>query len=106
MQSSTRSFPYEDLVIGCVALVVAVVCALALFGVPTATDTRGVSYTEFVRAPTIEVPVVVTPIPVQRPRVAELPLEPPASNLGVVMPLTCSPDTQAELHRLLDLCQG
>jgi hypothetical protein len=107
MQNSARGFPYEDLVAGCVALVAAVVCALALFDVPAATATRGVSYADFVRAPTIERPLPAT-VPVEqtdRPRVADLPLEIPASDL-VMLPNACSPDTRAELQRLLDLCQG
>ncbi len=106
-RNAIRVFFHEDLTAGLVALVAVSVCALALFDVPAASATRGVSYTEFVRAPAVEVPAepVLTPAAPDRPRMAELPLEVPAAELAV-MPLSCSPDTRAELQRLLALCRG
>jgi hypothetical protein len=103
-QRSIGALRIEDVFIGCVALIAAVVCALALFGVPTATATRGVSYTDFVRAPAALQPAVPEAEAVAPPQFVKRPADQRATEMAVAN--ACSPGAQAELQRLRALCGG
>ena len=102
-------FPYEDALAAIVALIAVVVCAVALFGAPSA---RGVSYSSFVR----DQPAQGVPAPAQLERDDALRVagetvttsgdaESSADGFDA-RPHSCSPDTRAELQRLLNICRS
>jgi hypothetical protein len=104
-RTRTGAFSIEDIFVGCVALIAAVVCALALLDVPAATATRGVSYTDFVRAPTLEQPALPETEAVTPPRFANRPAADQRTT-ELAAATVCSPVAQEELQRLLALCRG
>ena len=112
MQRELKSpgFPYEDALAAVVALIAVIVCAVAVLGPPSA---RGISYSSFVR----EQPAQGLPVPAQLERDDALRVagetvtsgDAETSRHGFDAGATqrsCSPDTRAELQRLLDICRS